>query len=88
MLVNRTENGSGFRQKLVFINHGSHGNFAVRRAIIDAHDFALTAHSDALRLSDFGRQSERELDGRTRRDGCIDKKANTASTHIARLSGF
>lgn len=41
-------------QEFVFVNHRSHGDFAV--AIVHAHDLAFATHADAFGQGDFGRK--------------------------------
>ena len=50
----------GLGQELIFVDHSSHGHFAV--AIVNAYDFSFAADADAFGQGDFGRKGQSEFD--------------------------
>ena len=84
--VRRARSNLRFGQEFVFVDHSSHGDFAV--AIINAHNFPFTADPDAFSQGDFRREGQSELNDRSGGDGGIHVKANPARTHIVRLSAL
>jgi hypothetical protein len=79
---------SRFGQELVGLDHRSHGNFSISRAIFHSHDAAFALNADTFGEGDFWREGKRESDVRTLLDGRVQIKADAAGADIAELGGF
>jgi hypothetical protein len=77
-----------FRQKFVFFNHGSDGEFAVIAAVFHAHNAAFALHANAFGERDFGRKSQRESNERSLLHSGIKIKADAAGADIANLGNL